>query len=168
MRIACKLIVLFLLATVLHWALTSVLGGWGQNLNVMLVFAVAACVFVKPEYGYPLAFMCGLFLDFFGVKLFGHYALIFTLCAAVIYSLENRLDFDSAIPQMVCVLCLESAAALSNLILLKLLAGFSAWNGFFPFVGGIAASALLAPGVFWLVRRTFADKTVTYHSDAFH
>ena len=166
MRTACKLILLFLAATVLHWILTSLLGSWGQNLNFMLVFAAAVCVFVKPEYGYPTAFLCGLFLDFFGVKLFGHYALIFTLCAAVIYSLENRFDFDSVMPQMVCIFVLESAAALGNLILLKALAGFSAWNGLLPFAGGIAASTLLAPGVFWAVRRAFAAKITTY-SDAF-
>ena len=168
MRIFCKLVLLFLIATVLHWMLTSIFGSWGQTLNFMLVFSVAVCVCVKPEYGYPTAFLCGLFLDFFGVKLFGHYALIFTLCAASIYSMENRLDFDSVVPQMVCICVLETIAALGNLILLKSLAGFSAWNGFFPFCGGIAISTLLAPVVFWLIRRVFAGKTPTYSSDAFH
>ena len=168
MRTVCELMLLFLAATVLHWILTSLLGSWGQNLNFMLLFAAAACVFVKPEYGYPTAFLCGLFLDFFGVKLFGHYALIFTLCAAVIYSLEDRLDFDAVVPQMVCIFVLETAAALGNLILLKMLAGFSAWNGFFPFVGGIAVCTLLAPGVFWAVRRVFTYKIITYSSDAIH
>ena len=158
MHSALKLFLFFLLATVLHWALMAVSGGWGMSLNFMLVFAIAVCAFVKPEYGYPTAFLCGLFLDFFGVKLFGHHALIFTLCATLVYALESRLDFDSVVPQMVCVCILETFAALANLLLLKLFAGFSAWSGLFPFVGGIVVSTLVAPGVFWAVRHAFAYK----------
>ena len=160
MHTAGKLCLFFLVATVLHWAFMAISGGWGLSLNFMLVFAMAVCAFVKPEYGYPTAFLCGLFLDFFGVKLFGHHALIFTLCATVVYALENRLNFDSVIPQMVCIFVLETAAALANLVLLSMLAGFSAWNGFFPFVGGIGVSTLVAPAVFWAVRRAFSHKKI--------
>ena len=76
-----KLFLLFIAATVLHWAFMSVFGGAGVSLNVMLVFACAVCAYLPPQYGYTAAFVCGLFLDFFGVKLFGNNALTFTLCA---------------------------------------------------------------------------------------
>ena len=158
MHTALKLFLFFVVATVFHWALMAVSGGWGMSLNFMLVFAVAVCAFVKPEYGYPTAFLCGLFLDFFGVKLFGHEALLFTLCALAVYGLESRLDFDSVMPQMICIFILETAVAVGNLVLLNVLAGFSAWSGFFPFVGGIVVSTLVAPGVFWAVRKTFSYK----------
>ncbi len=162
MRIGLKLFLFFIIATVLHWALMVVLGGWDISLNLMLVFAVAVCAFVKPEYGYPVAFICGLFLDFFGVKLFGHYAFMFTLCAAIVYGLEARVDFDSVLPQMVCAGLLALFSAVGNLILLKVFAGFSAWNGFWPFTGGIMLSALTAPAVFWAVRCAFSVKIKTY------
>ena len=160
MHTVIKLFFFFFLATVLHWVFMAMSGGWGLSLNFMLVFAIAVCAFVKPEYGYPTAFLCGLFLDFFGVKLFGHHALIFTLCASGVYALENRLDFDSVVPQMVCVCFFEMAAALGNLFLLKVLVGFSAWSGLFPFVGGIAVSTLVSPAVFWVIHRAFFYKRI--------
>ncbi len=162
MNTVFKLFLFFIAATVLHWAGMAVLGGEGVSLNVMLVFAAAVCAYVKPEYGYPTAFVCGLFLDFFSVKLFGHNALVFTLCAAAVYSLENRLDFDAAVPQLASMLGLGFLAAVCNMLLLKIFAGFSAWNGFWPFAGGIVLNAVLAPAVFWAVRRGLAAKIKTY------
>lgn len=148
-----KLFLLFIGSTVLHWAFTAVLGGLGLSLNVMLVFACAICAHLKPQYGYPTAFVCGLFLDFFGVKLFGLHALTFTLCAITVYSLEKRLDFDAPVPQMISLWGLGLFAALFDVVLLKIFAGFSAWSGFGPFIAGITLNAVLAPAIFWVVRR---------------
>ena len=159
---ACKLFLFFIVATVLHWACVALFGAWGVSLNVMLVFTLAVCAFVKPEYGYPAAFISGLFLDFFGVKLFGHYAFIFTLCAATVYTLENRLDLEAAVPQMLYVGVFSTLAALCNLLLLRVFAGFSAWNGVGPFVGGIVLNVLLAPVMFWVINQAFAVKAKTY------
>lgn len=150
-----KLFLLFICATVLHWAFMAITGGTGMSLNIMLVFACAVCAFLKPQYGYPTAFLCGLFLDFFGVKLFGANALAFTLCALSVYGLDARLDFDAPVPQMISIFLLGLFATLFNLFLLKAFAGFSAWTGFWPLLGGTTLSALLAPAVFWAVRRTF-------------
>ena len=162
MRTFVKLFILFLIATVLHWAFTALLGSWSISMNFMLIFALAVCANTKPEYGYPTAFICGLFLDFFGVKLFGHNALLFTLCASCIYLLENRLDFDTATPQVVCVVGLGLFWTVANWVLLQVFAGFSAWNGWGPFIGGITLSALLAPGVFWLIGNVFEQKVMKY------
>ena len=148
-----KLFILFILSTVLHWTFMTVLGGVGVNLNVMLLFACAACAFLKPQYGYPVAFVCGLFLDFFGVKLFGNNALTFTLCALMIYSLEKRLDFEAPIPQMITIFALSLFAVLFNVLMLRIFAGFSTWPGFGAFLSGAVLNALLAPAVFWAVRR---------------
>ena len=132
-----KLFLLFIAATVLHWAFMSVFGGAGVSLNVMLVFACAVCAYLPPQYGYTAAFVCGLFLDFFGVKLFGNNALTFTLCACMMYGLDKRLDFDAPAP------------------LLRVFAGFSAWTGFWPLLSGVVFNAVLSPFVFWAVRRVF-------------
>ena len=150
-----KLFLLFIAATVLHWAFMAVLGGAGVSLNVMLVFACAVCAYLPAQYGYPMAFLCGLFLDFFGVKLFGNNALTFTLCATMMYGLEKRLDFDAPVPQMISLWGLGLFAALFNLLLLKVFANFSAWMGFWPLLGGVTLNAVLAPAVFWAVRRAF-------------
>lgn len=150
-----KLFLLFVVATVLHWGFMTVLAGAGVSLNVMLVFACAVCACLGPQYGYPAAFLCGLFLDFFGIKLFGNNALTFTLCACIMYTLETRLDFDAPAPQMLGAFALGLFAALFNLTLLRLFAGFSAWTGFWALLGGAVLNAALAPAVFWAVRRTF-------------
>lgn len=156
---ALKLFLLFIAATVLHWACMAVLGGAGVSLNVMLVFACAVCAYLPPRYGYPAAFVCGLFLDFFGVKLFGNNALTFTLCACMMYALEKRLDFDAPAPQIISILGLGLFAALFNLALLKFFADFSAWTGFWPLLSGVAFNAVLAPFVFWGVRRVFGRES---------
>lgn len=158
MKTSLKLFLLFWLATVLHWGCMAALGRWGIGVNVMLVFAVAVCTYLKPQYGYPAAFVCGLFLDFFGVKLFGHHALTFTLCAMAVYSLEKRLDFDSPVPQVLAVVSLCLFSVLVNLFLLRVFAGVSAWGGFWAFVGALLLEAAWAPLVFWGVRRTFATE----------
>ncbi len=162
MKRIVKLILFFMAATILHWAAMALLGNWDISLNLMLIFAIAVCAFLPPAYGYPTAFVSGLFLDFFGVQLFGQHAFIFTLCACAVYSLENRLEFDSVVPQMVCAGVLTLLATLGNLILLKVFAGFSAWNGIGSFIGGISCSILIAPAVFWAVRRGLAAKGRTY------
>ena len=155
MTTTLKLFLLFLAATVLHWAFMTVLGEVGLSVNVMLVFACAVCAYLKPQYGYPAAFVCGLFLDFFGVKLFGNNAFTFTLCAMAVYALEKRLDFDAPVPQMISLWGLGLFAALFNLLLLKMFANFSAWMGFWALLGGVTLNAVLAPAVFWVVRRAF-------------
>lgn len=155
MKTVLKLFILFMGATVLHWAFMTLLGGTGLNINIMLIFSVAVCACLKPEFGYPTSFICGLFLDFFGVKLFGCNAFVFTLCSCWVYAFDKRLDFDGVIPQMFAVLLLSFFASIMNLILLKVFVGFSAWNGFIPFLGGVILNALLAPLIFQGVRRVF-------------
>ncbi len=152
---AVKLFLLFIAATILHWGLMTVLGGAGVNLNMMLVFACAVCACLGPQYGYPTAFICGLFLDFFGIKLFGNHAFVFTLCACMMYGLDKRLDFDAPVPQMASILVLSLFSALFNAVLLHVFAGFSSWAGIGSWLGGAVCNALTAPFVFWTVRRTF-------------
>ncbi len=158
MKTVFKLLFLFLSATVLHWGCMTLLGRWGIGVNVMLAFAVAVCAYLKPQYGYPVAFVCGLFLDFFGIKLFGHNALTFTLCAMAVYSLEKRLDFDSPVPQVITVVSLSLLSVLLNGLLLRVFAGAYAWGSFWALAGALLPEAGLAPLVFWGVRRTFSTE----------
>ena len=76
-----KLIFLFLIATVFHWMCATFFARWGISVNSMLVFVVAFGALLKQPAAYTMAFICGLFLDFFGVKLFGNNAFTFTICA---------------------------------------------------------------------------------------
>lgn len=153
---AIVLFVLFIGATVLHWACATVFASLGIHVSVMLVFVVALCATLKPEYGYPSAFLCGLFLDFFGAKLFGNNAMTFSLMAAIVYALGRRFDFESAVSQMLTVFGLSLFASLCNLLLLSLFASAAVWQGFWSLLGGSVVNALGAPLMFWVLRKTLS------------
>lgn len=147
----CKLMFLFVLATVCHWGLATLFSFYGLSVNMMLVFAIAFCVAVPLEIGYPLAFLCGLFLDFFGTKLFGNNAFSFTVTACIIYALRERIDFDGYLSQMVTVFLCTLAVGILNSILLIWFTSSSQWPGFWSLLGGAVVGSLLAPFVFGLV-----------------
>ena len=158
----CKLIMLFLLATVCHWGLATLFSFCGLNVNMMLVFAIAFCAVVPLEAGYPLAFLCGLFLDFFGTKLFGNNAFTFTVAACVLYALRERLDFDGLLPQVVTVFLCTCVVGVLNSILLVWFTSASQWPGFWSLLGGAAVGAFFAPIVFWLVRWAWQGPVVSH------
>jgi rod shape-determining protein MreD len=150
---AFKLVCLFVLATVFHWAFALLCVRWGLNVNIILVFVVAFCALLKNPVAYSLAFLCGLFLDFFSVKLFGNNAFTFTICACLICNTVDRFDFDDLFPQMVAVFCLSVLACLLNTVLVGLFAASSAWPGIWSMLGGAVLNAVLTPLVFLMVRR---------------
>ena len=149
-----KLLLLFVAATVCHWAFASLFSFWGMSVNIMLAFTAAFCAVLKPEFGYSAAFVCGLFLDFFGTKLFGNNAFSFTVAACIIYALAERFDFDGIVPQVVSVFGLSILVSVINALLVWWFASAAMWPGFWSVLGGAVIGALLAPAVFWLVRRT--------------
>lgn len=155
-----KLVFLFLLATVCHWCLATVCSVWGLSVNVMLAFAVAFCTVLKPAFGYPAAFLCGLFLDFFGTKLFGNNAFTFTVAACIVYALAERFDFDGIFPQIFTVFGLTFFAGALNSLLLVWFTSSSMWPGFWSLLGGSVLGAVLAPAVFWTVRRVLGKGAV--------
>ena len=153
----CKLILLFLLATVCHWALATLFSFLGLSVNMMLVFAVAFCAILKPIFGYSVVFLCGLFLDFFGTKLFGNNAFSFTVAACAVYALVQRFDFEAFFPQMFSVFGLTIGVAVLNSLLLDWFTSSAMWPGFLNLLGGAVVATLLAPAVFWLVRRVLGQ-----------
>lgn len=155
-----KLVFLFVLATVFHWAFASIFSYWGLSVNILLAFAAAFCAVLKPAFGYPAAFVCGLFLDFFGTKLFGNNAFTFTVCACVVYGLCERFDFDAFFPQIVTVFGLVFFAGLLNSLLFLWFTSAAMWPGFWSLLGGAAVSAVFSPAVFWLVRRVLGKGSV--------
>lgn len=155
-----KLVFLFVLATIVHWAFASGFSYWGLSVNMLLAFAAAFCTVLKPSFGYPAAFVCGLFLDFFGTKLFGNNAFTFTVCTCIVYGLAERFDFDAVFPQMVTVLGLTFFAGVLNSLLFLWFTSAAMWPGFWSLLGGAVISALFAPAVFWLVRHTLGKGTV--------
>lgn len=148
-----KLFVAFIGATVLHWAFATAFANIGVQVSVMLVFVVAACTLLNPVYGYPVAFLCGLFLDFFGTKLFGNNAFTFCMVALFVYMISERFDFESILPQMVTVFCLSVFAVLFNALLLRIFTASAMWQGFWSLLAGSVVNALMAPAVFWVLRR---------------
>ncbi len=147
-----KMFAAFVLATVFHWAFSTAFANIGVHVSLMLVFVTAACTFLKPAYGYPMAFFCGLFLDFFGSKLFGNNAFTFCALVCIVYALSDRFDFESVLPQMVTVFCLSVFAVLFNMLLLGLFTASAVWQGFWSLLAGGVINALMAPVVFFLLR----------------
>ena len=146
-----KLVALFLFATVMHWSFATLFSFCGISVNMMLVFAVAFCTVLPLEVGYPVAFFCGLFLDFFGTKLFGNNAFSFTVVACFMYALRERIDFEGILPQVVTVFSAGCAVGILNSILLAWFTASSQWPGFWSLLGGAAVGALFAPFVFGLM-----------------
>jgi len=159
----CKLMALFIVATVCHWGFATLFSYVGLSVNFMLVFAMAFCAVARLEIGYPVAFMCGLFLDFFGSKLFGNNAFSFTWVACVVYALRERIDFASILPQVVTVFFLTCAVGVVNSLLLMRFTSSSFWPGTVSLLGGAVVGALLAPIVFAVVRFVWVDLSADEH-----
>ena len=152
-----KLIFLFILATIAHWAFATFFSFWGINVNLMLAFSVAFCAVLKPSFGYPTAFLCGLFLDFFGTKLFGNNAFTFSLIACAVYTLAERFDFEAFIPQILSVFGLTLFAGICNALLLYWFTASAMWSGFWNWFLGALTGGLFAPAIFWLVRKVLGN-----------
>lgn len=151
-----KLIAAFLAATVLHWVFITAFAYVGLHPNIMLVFTVALCALLKPPYGYAMAFLSGLFLDFFGTKVFCNNAFMFSLGAWVVYFLGDRFDFESVLPQIMSVLGLSLFVRLGNLLLVQLFSAAAVWPGVWSLLGSAVLNALLAPVVFIVLRVMFS------------
>ena len=100
--------------------------------------------------------MCGLFLDFFGTRLFGNNAFTFCALACVVYAVGERFDFESILPQMLSVLLGSLAAVWVSTLLGRIFAGASVVLGWWSWLGGSVTNALLAPAVFLFLRRLFS------------
>ena len=157
---ACKLLILFVSATVAHWLVAWVCAWWGISANTLLVFVVAFCAVFNLSIAYSAAFICGLFLDFFSTKLFGNTAFTFTVCACIVCNLAPRFDFDELFPQMIAVFSLTWLVGCLNTLLIYLFASSSTWPGFFSLLGGAVVNALCAPFVFWFVRRVMGTSSL--------
>ncbi len=155
-----KLVCLFVLATVCHWAFASLFAPLGVSVNLMLVFVTAFCVCLKPPFAYSGAFLGGLFLDFFGTKLFGNNAFTFTVVACLIDSMVDRFDFEALFPQVVAVFSLTWTVGLLNTWLVFMFASANLWPGFFSLLGGAVLNGLCAPFVFWLVSRILGQSAL--------
>lgn len=153
-----KLILLFVLATVCHWAFSSFFALWGISVNLLLVFAIAVSAFCRPQTGYPVAFFCGLFLDFFSTKLFGYNAFSFTLAALAVYSVSSRLDFEALFPQMITTFCLTILVSILNNALVLLFTASTIWAGWLNVMIGALAATLVSPLVFMLVLWLFGNR----------
>jgi len=154
MRTLIKLFLLFVFATVCHWAFALGFGFLGISTNLMLVFALAFCTVLKPPFGYPMVFLCGLFLDFFGTKVFGNNACSFIVAAMIMYRIVPRFDFEGIFPQMLAVFFLTCLTGLLNAWLVLKFSSSVSWPGIGSTLLGACIGALCAPAVFILVHKT--------------
>jgi len=137
------LVLVFLVSTTAHWAFASAGAEFNLNVNFMLAAGAAVCSFYDGRAGFTFMFFGGMFLDFFGVNMFGAYALTFTLCAAAVYLVKNSLDFDSPAAQAVLVYNLAGVIFLKGTF----------WPGFTSVILGAAITAVIAPVVFYIVKK---------------
>jgi rod shape-determining protein MreD len=119
---------------------------------------IALCTCCKPRTGYPFAFFCGLFLDFFSTKLFGYNAFSFTLAALLVYSVSDQLYFEELPSQMIATFCLTFLVSITNNALVMLLAASTIWAGWYNVFFGALFGTLVAPLVFALVFRLFGKR----------
>lgn len=146
-----KIAFLFFFATVLHWWFMG-FSSLGFRTNIMFVFMFLSCVFFNPAKGYTAAFFSGLFLDFFGVTMFGVNALTFTVCACVIYFLKDKMDFESYAAQLLTVFLLNIFSVLFySIVGLFFLKGV-VWYGVISMILGAFINALLTPLFFQLFK----------------
>jgi len=149
-----KLCLLFVLATIIHWAVATLFANVGISVNIMLCFAIAFCTILRPPFGYPSVFLCGLFLDFFNTKLFGSNACAFTICACLVYIAAERLDFEAVATQAVSVFGLVTLASCLNSFLIWTFSSVVLWTGIVNVLIGALISACIAPFIFGAVQKT--------------
>lgn len=152
MRTGIKLFLLFVLATVCHWAFALGFGFWGISTNLMLVFTLAFCTVLKPSFGYPMALLCGLFLDFFGTKVFGNNACSFIVASCIMYHIVPRFDFEGIFPQMLAVFFLTCLTGMLSAWLVWKFSSSVLWPGIGSILLGALIGAICSPAVFWLVQ----------------
>jgi rod shape-determining protein MreD len=143
---------IFLVSTVLHWVLAAAGANFNVNINFMLVVSIAACSFFDKWRGYTFAFLGGIFLDFFGVGMFGVYSFTFVLCAGCVYFVRNNLDFESD-PLQICLVFLLTLAGMliyyiTGIVFLK----GNAWHGFQYLFLSAVVNSLIAPAVFYIFK----------------
>lgn len=155
-----RLIFVFIAATVFHWAFASLFAQWGISVNMMIVFVTAFCTYLKAPLAYSMAFLCGLFLDFFSTKLFGNSAFTFTICACLVCSVVDRFDLEEFFPQIVIVFALTWLAGLINTGLVAIFASSSIWTGFWSMMIGSIINALLAPLIFLFVHWVMGNSSM--------
>lgn len=105
-----------------------------------------------------MAFLCGLFLDFFSTKLFGYNAFSFTLVALIIYGVSERLDFESVFPQMFTTFVLTIFVSVVNNALVLFFTASTIWAGWWSVLSGALLTTLIAPVVFTFIRWLVGQK----------
>ncbi|WP_428897069.1 rod shape-determining protein MreD [Parelusimicrobium proximum] len=147
-----KLILVFLLSTVLHWSFANFGVEYTSGISVMFVFMFVCCVMLPPAYGHAAAFVSGLFLDFFGTSMFGMYAFTYTLSAMIIYMTAKNIAFNHLLAQVLTVFALSFCAELFYSGIGSVFFKGVPWHGFWPIITGSFINGILAVPMFALFR----------------
>ncbi|MFA6093041.1 MAG: rod shape-determining protein MreD [Elusimicrobiota bacterium] len=148
-----RVLILFFLALAAEWFWSTYLSVWGVAPQLLLLCTLAVASQSGPVAGQCYGFFWGIFLDVLDVHVFGAAMLILTLTGYVVGGLRRQMDVSGASSQMTVT------AGLSLIYWLSLgLAGLVferqfLWVGWKIFILGTAFNVILAPAVFWVVRR---------------
>lgn len=69
--------------------------------DVVLLCALAVCVFAEPAAAFVMCFLWGLYSDMTGSGPAGAHALLYTFMCYAVFLLKRHFDFRSLVPQIV-------------------------------------------------------------------
>jgi len=153
-------ILIFLVATVIHWIFMLAFSPFDINIGIMLAFCLIMGSLISESGGYVFAFISGLFLDFFRSTLFGGYALVFTLIMFIFNIIHDKIDFKDIGPQLFVTSALNIVCIILYGILGSIFTGHFIWQGFKSLIFGSAFTGLLMPVLYSLTVRYLTFKSL--------
>jgi rod shape-determining protein MreD len=150
---AIKTLSIFAVGLAAEWLWSTCWPVCGLSPCVLLILTIAIASCAGPVAGQCYGFFWGVFLDVLSAHTFGAGALALTLAGYSVGSLRRQMDVSSP-PSQVMVVALVSVAYALFLGLVGLV--FERrflWGGWAVFIGVPLYNCLVAPPIFFLVRR---------------
>ena len=155
-------VIIFIMATLLHWIFVEIFSAFSITVGVMLAFSLIMASLLSESGGYTFAFISGLFLDFFASSMFGGYALVFTVMLFIFYKIDDKIDFREPGPQLVITALLNIASVLFYGILARVFTGAFVWQGITSLLAGSLVTALILPLLYLFITRYFKGSQPLY------
>jgi len=150
---AAKALGIFAFGLAIEWLWSTCWTVFGLSPCLLLVLTVAIASYAGPVAGQCYGFFWGLFLDVLGAHTFGAGALALTLVGYCVGVIKRQMDVSSP-PSQVMVVALVSLAyavflGLAGLVFERRFL----WGGWALFIGGPLYNCLVAPPIFFVVRK---------------
>ena len=148
-----NLFILFVFATLFHWLCLIALSPFEITLESMFLVSLIVASLLPEKYGYTFAFFSGLFVDFFGIQLFGAHAFVFVLLVFLFYNLKNKIDFKTISSQIIITASLTIVEILLFGFIFKIGTGTFFWLGFKNIFWGTWLCSILMPAIYRFIER---------------